>query len=118
MSTMRELAEAIPCPRCMALVGEPCRTDGSRGGRPRTAYPHTARSEPIRAAFLDGHREGIREGVAGGASRVMRLAVTEVYLPAHQEETIELVYRDSVLTALAMVADAWDVNITEQELRR
>lgn len=59
----RELAELVPCPRCMALVGEPCRTDGSRGGTPRSCYPHEVRSRPTMDAWRAGFTDGVAEGL-------------------------------------------------------
>ncbi len=68
-ASFRELAESAPCPRCMALVGESCRTDGSRGGEPRNTWPHQVRSRPVLEAWQAGHAEGMREAVLSVAWR-------------------------------------------------
>lgn len=54
MSDLRRLATLIPCSYCGASEDEPCRTSSGA----RATYPHSARTEPIYAAWRDGFYDG------------------------------------------------------------
>lgn len=49
-------ATTIPCGRCEATIGEPCKTISGK----RASYSHSARTGPLNAAWLEGYYEGVR----------------------------------------------------------
>jgi hypothetical protein len=52
-------ATTIPCARCEATIGEPCKTISGK----RATYSHAGRQRPLNEAWREGYYEGVRIAV-------------------------------------------------------
>lgn len=57
-----ERAQEIPCARCEALPGQPCRTINGR----KATQPHASRWEPLATAYGTGYADGFDNGLKRG----------------------------------------------------
>lgn len=105
MTSLRELAELVPCRKCGAAPTFSCITDGSRGGRRRSTTPHAVRERPIYDAWRDGFGEGMAEAIVGVANRNGRRSGDRIS-PAQLERL------------LMEFVTSWSLDIELEDLRR
>lgn len=96
-STLDALAVAvIPCTACGAEPGDWCVTFRPYYRTPgrRSAYLHAARTEAIRDAWREGHRDGMAAGLEGAAWSLEAARLGHVWaqrdgIPAPADDQIE-----------------------------